>query len=71
METKHSFIILNLFPYELFFERNAAKIISYQAKKTSLSLVLLVWLQESEENSYSENVHFLTTLVTYLQNSIK
>ena len=34
METKHSFIILNLIPYEIFFEGNAAKIISYQAKKT-------------------------------------
>ena len=34
METKHSFIILNVIPYENNFEGNAAKIISYQAKKT-------------------------------------
>ena len=45
METKHSFIILNLIPYEFFFEGNAAKIISYRQKK-GLSLSLLVWLQE-------------------------
>ena len=34
METKHSFILLNLIPYVHFVEGNVAEIISYQAKET-------------------------------------
>ena len=34
METKHSFIILNLIPYLNHFEGNTARVIFYQEKET-------------------------------------